>query len=372
LLKEPAATAAQRQAWSAGAARVVMALRANLQDLDARRKALPEIETKAKALADDGAPAAELLLAERTIAYEGNPPRAVGTPADPELRFALTHLQGLLRSGTVPADVRDAAQDREWDVFAGFAQAAAEANPAGAPRPPDAVLEKLKALSDCAATGRREADFKAVVERLLPVGEAAKADARVRLAEHRLKVAENQFGYRAVTQKPEVALGPVRELLLPCRDATDARVRARANALLGEVAQMKPDRLAAFKYFTDGAGRDPTDHKSPDADPVAVMGLAWFYQLSADQLALPEFADPAFNPLRAMTAPQRTVRAITLYHAAAASGDPFANFLAGSYTWEAMTHTPARKAQVEQFLTTAIRAQHKRAEGYLRKVRAEN
>jgi hypothetical protein len=362
----------RRRRWRDVAEQTVMAFRAAAADLNERRKTYPDAAARLQPLADAKVYAAVLALAERHAGYEPGPPeRLVPTPEDAQLKQTRELLSKVTdgRITDCPPDVRAAALNREWDVYAAYARQTAGEKP-------EQVVAALKLLAQCAANDAREAEYGKLVDELLPVDDARYPAARVELAEYRMAVGESEFGYRAIGQKKASARDGVRAMLVAGRDAGDAKTRGRANALLGELAYAVPKRTTqsnreALAYFRAGAS---AGRPGEPQDPVALMGLALFYQLDDQPLKAPEYDDPLFEELRRMTAGERVMKTLTLYQDAARSGDPHANFLAGQYTYLVMNSTPDKKTpenqrRVEQYLNAAVAKGHKRAATYLARVR---
>ncbi|QOV92160.1 protein kinase [Humisphaera borealis] len=357
-------TGDQRTAWMKLAEKTLMDFRADAADLDKRRETYPDLTNQLEPLALGKVHAAMLVQSERYMSFDkATPPRVSPVAGDPEFRLTLDLLSKVIEAPATPADVRAAALDRQWDVYAYYARKSLDEKRA------DRTLDKLKLVAKCDATETRISDYAALVDEIWPPNEPKVAPQRVTLAEDLMQIKENERGTRSVGEKRPAILGGIRALMMKTRDSVDARSRARANGLLGEVTLATPGAKAseAFAFFKDGCR---VERQGELADPIALMGLALFWSLNDQELAHANYADPLFEELRQVQALQRTLKTLALYREAARSTDKYANFLAGQYTWLALKRSPTNTQLTETYLKAAIDRGHVRARAYLNVVRS--
>jgi serine/threonine protein kinase len=352
--------------WRAMADHAVSGLRGANPDLDKRREAFPTLAKDLQPLADAGVFAARLAMAEQSIGYEADPLRATPRGGDTEFVSTLKHLAACISSPDCPADLKQEALRLEWDVFASFVYRASEARPAD----PKKIAEELKRLARCGGSATRQVEYAALVDHVLKPDNSERVNLRLTLAEGQLGVQEDpRTGMRALTQRDAAVLAGISAMLKGARESGPGPARERAAALMGEIAMLDPSpksRADAYASFKDAL----TKKSSPKGDPVALMGMAAFYQLPDDALAAAAGENPAVNDVTKLDAKGRQNAIMGMYREAAFSGDVFALYLAGQYTWQTFEHTPDRKTLAESYLKTAVEKGHKKAVQALQQVRA--
>lgn len=354
------------QKWRAMADASVQELRRETPDLDRRREAFPELGKDLAPLADAGVYAARLALAEQTIGYEGDPPRAAPRQNDADFAVALRHLAACISSADCPEPIKQAALYLEWDVFAAFARRSA-----ADPRRASQLVQDLGKLARCGGNPARERDYAALVDELLKPDNPDRAMLRVQLAEDRLGVDEDaRTGLRLLKNRDPALLAGLRPTLEGTLKSANPDARARAGALLGEIVALDRSPKAqaeAYVLFRDAAAKKD---RNKLGDPVALMGLARFYQLGDAELAPLAAENPAVADVQKLDVARRQAAVMSMYRDAAFSGDPFANFCAGRYTWEAFNKDATRKREAETYLAAAAAKGHRMAKTELARVRA--
>ncbi len=356
--------AEQKPTFTALAEKTLMEFRGNATDLEKRRTDFPDLTNQLEPLALAKVYSAMLMQAERHMSFDkSTPPRLSPVAGDPEFRLTLDLLEKIIKAPGTPRDVQVAALDRQWDLYAYHARRSLEEKRA------DRTLDKLKFVAKCDATESRMNDFVALIDDIWSPTDPRVATHRVALAEELMQIQENERGTRSVTERRAGMLSGIRASLIKTRDSVDAKARARANALLGEITLANPaaKRSESFAFFRDGC---KVERQGEFADPIALMGLALFWSLSDTDLRHADYADPLFEEIRQVPAVQRTLKTLALYREAARSADKYANFLAGQYTWLALKRSPANTQAAETYLKAAIERGHVRARNYLNVVRA--
>ena len=348
--------------WRLAAGEAVTALRAANPNLDERRKALPTLTQDLAPLAAANVFAAKLALAEQTIGYDGDPPKAAPRGLeDPTFAVARLQLTPCISSELCPPDVKREAVGREWDILATLARQLAESKP-----PPARLADSLGALAERAAIGGRQKEYDALVEDLLPADDSAAAKVRVGLAERQLDVGEDAVsGLRTVRQKDKRVVAAARSTLEGLRESKVVEVRVKACSLLGEIALLDgsaASQAKAYVLFKDALAATPG---RSNRDPGALVGIGWFYRLPDERLAPLAAVEPALADLQKTPAAERSKQLIALYREAAFSRDPIANFVAGQYLWQ----FPASRTDAEKSLRAANEYGHKQANKELARLR---